>query len=525
MWENVQVLNMKLSASLIFLCLFTSFLGLSCGPTVVTRTQTTSLSALPKDAKYLKAYTPLGDLYILRDWHVDSGRVHGVGVRLDQNRDTIEEREFDLSASDVSLFETNTNDISFAGTGMAITLVAHVILTIYCAENPKACFGSCPTFYINDGTGDKLMAEGFSSSVLPRLEAEDIDALPHAVPRGRMLEVTMKNEAIETHVVRAVDILAVPRSDGNYIYKTDAGVFYEADSTLEPSKAVGLHGDVLEAVRSFDGIEYHSKTDSNDLAKMEFIDLDFAPQSDGSYGVVLGCRQAFVSTYLFYQGMSYLGSQAGEYLSRLQNGDSLLIASFKGFQAAIGGVEVWSEDENGNWNEEGEVTEMGPIASDIHLIKVTTSRRPRHIRLVMSQGAWRIDYIAMAKLAHEVAPIMLHPVTREHTRNQILFSDTDQWALRPAKLANALVTLPGDEYRYTFELPEHPEEYDLFLRSQGYYMEWMREDWLRDEDPARVALFFLDPNFTMRSEARRFKAMEEELETQFWRTKISHNAE
>ncbi len=514
---------MKPFISLLFLCLFSALVGLSCGPSKVTRTQSTSPNFIPTDAEYLKAYTPLGDLYILHNWHVDSGRVRGVGVRLDKNRDTLEQREFDISASDVSLFETNTNGISSAGSGMAIVLVLHAILTIYCIENPKACFGSCPTFYASDGRGEKLMAEGFSSSILPKLEAEDIDALPRAVPRGRMLDITMKNEALETHVVRAVDLMAVPHDSGTRVFKTDDGIFYEASSTRKPTKAVGLNGDALASLRLFDGVEYHSKTDSNDLAKKETLDLEFAPTENGSYGMVIGCRQAFVSTYLFYQGMSYLGRQAGEYLSLLQNGDSAMTETFDRFRSALGGVEAWAEDENGNWKKEGEVTEMGPIASDIHLIKITSTNRPKHIRLVMPQGAWRIDYVAMAKLAGEVTPIVLHPSLRKHTRDQILFSDTSRWALRPDNLSDALVTLPGDEYRYTFKLPEHPERYELFLRSRGYYLEWMREDWLRDEDPMRAALFFLNPEETMRDEAGRFKAVEEEMETEFWRTKISHN--
>ena len=513
----------KQFSSLIFLCLFAALVGLSCGPRKIVRNQYTEAKFVPPDAEFLKAYTPEGDLYILHNWRIDSNRVRGIGVRLDKNRDTIEQREFDIAASNVSLFETNTNTISFAGSGMVITLVAHAILTIYCIENPKACFGSCPTFYLNDGTGEKLMAEGFSSSILPSLEAEDIDALPRAVPRGRILDVTMKNEALETHVVRSVDIMAVPHDPGMHVFKTDGGVFYQASSTIEPSRVDGLNGDALASVRSFDGVEYHSKTDSSDLAKKETLNMDFTLSEDGSYGIVIGCRQAFVSTYLFYQGMSYLGHQAGEYLSRLENGDSAMIKAYEQFRSALGGVEVWSEDESGNWKKEGEVTEMGPIASDIHLIKITANKKPRHIRLIMPQGSWRIDYVTMAKLDREVNPIILHPTKREHTRDQVLFSDTGRWALRPDKLSNALITLPGDEYQYTFELPEHPERYDLFLRSRGYYLEWMREDWLRDEDPIRAAMFFLDPKQTMRSEAGRFKNIEEEMETEFWRTKISHN--
>jgi hypothetical protein len=48
--------------------------------------------------------------------------------------------------------------------------------TIYCVTNPKACFRSCPTFYISDGDSLRLKAEGFLSSIAPSLEATDVDA-------------------------------------------------------------------------------------------------------------------------------------------------------------------------------------------------------------------------------------------------------------------------------------------------------------------------------------------------------------
>ena len=84
---------MKPFFPLVLLCLLSAFVGLSCGPTKIVRSQYTSPKFIPDGAEYLKAYTPDGDLYILHDWHVDSTRVRGVGVRLDKNRDTVEQRE------------------------------------------------------------------------------------------------------------------------------------------------------------------------------------------------------------------------------------------------------------------------------------------------------------------------------------------------------------------------------------------------------------------------------------------------
>ena len=58
------------------------------------------------------------------------------------------------------------------------------------------------------------MAEGFSASIAPSLEATDVDAINTVARGGEAFEVTMKNEALETHSVRHVDLLALPRVDG-----------------------------------------------------------------------------------------------------------------------------------------------------------------------------------------------------------------------------------------------------------------------------------------------------------------------
>jgi len=51
-----------------------------------------------------------------------------------------------------------------------------------------------------------LKAEGFSSSIAPPLEADDIDLLLNVKPENGELSIEMRNEALETHVVRYINI-------------------------------------------------------------------------------------------------------------------------------------------------------------------------------------------------------------------------------------------------------------------------------------------------------------------------------
>ena len=79
-----------------------------------------------------------------------------------------------------------------------------------------------------------------------------------------------------------------------------------------------------------------------------------------------------------------------------------------------------------------------------------------------------------------------------------------------------MITLPGDDYLLTFALPPEEVGSELFLESEGYYYEWMREEWLREEDPAMVAMIVARPEEALRRLARPFKAHEAGAEQAFW---------
>ena len=90
--------------------------------------------------------------------------VGGTGRMFDINRNVVAEGALSVALDSVALFETNVVHTAGAVAGLGVLTGASLALSAYCAANPKACFGSCPTFYV-DG---RLEAEGFSSSVLPR---------------------------------------------------------------------------------------------------------------------------------------------------------------------------------------------------------------------------------------------------------------------------------------------------------------------------------------------------------------------
>ena len=78
--------------------------------------------------------------------------------------------------------------------------------------------------------------------------------------------------------------------------------------------------------------------------------------------------------------------------------------------------------------------------------------------------------------------------------------------------SQTLITYPGDEHTLVFELPGAPDSSELFLDSRGYYLEWMREEWLAEEDPLRAMMVFSDPEGTLHRLAPEFKRAEVDLE-------------
>lgn len=476
---------------------------------------------LDPESPFLKCHLRDGGVYVLSPWKLgdDELAVTGHGTHLDADRRTLGEGDFTVPVDAVALFETNVVHRSPAVTALAIVTVASLAATVYCAANPKACFGSCPTFYVSDGTRPLLQAEGFSASIAPCLEATDVDALYRAPAGSPEVVVRMANEALETHVVRFVNLLALPRPAGGRTFAMSAGGFRQATRLVEPARCLGESGDCLAAVLHYDGNERFTEADSSDLSSRETLDLEFADVPDGELGVVVGCRQTLLSTYLFYQTLAYMGRSAGSWIAAMERAPSSLGESARGLGRELGYVDVLVRAEDGEWRSVGSVGETGPLASDVRVVEIprrAAADGPLHVRLRLVRGLWRLDYLALASLGASVEPLRLAP-TRVMKQG---VEDPVATALL-ADGPDALITLPGDEYELVYELPERALGSELFLESRGYYLEWMREEWLHEEDKAAAAQIFMDPRGALQAMAPAFKAAEADMELTFWNSRYA----
>jgi hypothetical protein len=496
-------------------CLAVLIAVTACHPRIVRRLTEPSGDARPDPAsKYLKVHMRDGRLYILSDWSVDKETITGYGTLFDVNRVRLAEQEHKVPIVDVALLETNVNRRSRGGL-LAITIMSATV-TLGCALNPKACFGSCPTVYAPDGRGERLQAEAFSASVAPSLEERDVDALFRAVAdTDGAVELRVTNEALETHVLRHVRLIAAPRPDGGRVLATGDGELWEALRLDAPLACAAAEGDCLPAVAAFDENERASLADERDLAARETIELSL-PRG-GRAGIAIGARQTFVTTFLFYQFLAFAGSGAGEYLAALERGDDALRARARGAFDLLGGIEVQVLSADGEWSTVGEFRETGPIATDVQLVLLPErARGAERVRLRLTRGFWRIDWLARVSIGERVAATPLDPMSvRTATGDAPDALD----ALRDPE--RSLVTMPGDEYVLRYEPPACPHECELLLDARGYYLEWMRDEWLAEESAVSAALMLAAPRAALRWLAPRYKKMEAEMDALFWSSRYA----
>jgi hypothetical protein len=487
----------------------------------VERRHHTDVRAVDSRSPYIKAHMRDGSVYVLARWTVDpsGARLTGDGELVSVDRQSSRRGWFNVTVAEVALFETNVVHASPSITALAIITGVSAGLTLTCLLNTKACFGSCPTFYAWDGEQPLLQAEGFSDSVAPSLEARDVDSLSRTQITGRDLQLRMTNEALETHVVKAADLLAAPRpaTVGGRVFAAADGRFWQASASTAPASCAAAEGDCLDAVRTMDGAERFSAASDRDLAAREVIDLTFVAEGarPGRRAIVVAARQTLLSTYVLYQGLAYMGQWAGTWLAALENGDARLQVNRESVLHVLGGIEVLTMDARGQWVVVGEVKETGPLAADVHLVALPDGLPADRVRLRLTRGHWRLDQVARVTLGRAVTPIRLAPSVKQ-TRQSRQFAPE-----RPPGSAFPLVTLPGDEYLLSYRLPERPEGYELFLESRGYYLEWMRREWQVDEDPWRAMQLVVAPGEALRRMAPQFKRQEASMEQAFWRSRYA----
>jgi len=509
------------------LCALALFLT-SCATVPVTREirNVEEISSMSASSSYLKAHIKDGSVYVLYEWraHTEESTITGFGRYLDLNRKVIEERlkpkknatdliPFEIPFERIALVETNDPGTSIAG-GLTFMTGVTTVVAVICLTNPKACFGSCPTFYASNGDSLVLMAEGFSTSVSPSLEKSDVDMLYHA-QSTKNFELLVTNEALETHSICSADILAFERKAGERVFATSGDEFYRCHDLVGPTAVEGVTEADLSDFLVADDKEYYSLADADNLCSKEELIFSFNSESPSAQkGLVIGKRQTLLTTYLMYQGLAYMGGGVGYWMAEQER---------KGFDAGesifslLGGIEVYAESPEGNWQQCDVIHETGPIATDFNMVLLPNLQAGAvRLKLKMNKGLWRIDYLALANIEGKAEPVIVEPCRLEPLVGQ------EEDAL--ARLLNDdeyLVTMPGDAYTIHYELPF--ESAEIFLRSRGYYLEWIRDEWAKEQNFKKLNLMVNKPELFLKRAAKDYKLIEPTMEETFWNSRYVKN--
>tara|TARA_R110002050_G_scaffold144363_2_gene269897 strand:- start:16697 stop:18280 length:1584 start_codon:yes stop_codon:yes gene_type:complete len=508
--------------------LLLGILNQSCRGPVVPRFQYEKAGDFLKKAQFakenpdLKAHLEGGDLvFLFNNWRIDTvaGFISGEGQRFDYNRHLIKEGDLKFSMDSVLIYEMN-EDLELADGVMALIPLAivNVAVSLACITNPKACFGSCPTFYTEDGNVFEAKGEGFSNAIAPSLEYGDVDDLKTST-RSSNFKILMKNEAQETHCLKAVELWALPISNEQSALMTRDKSFYSSSQQVSPSSATVAEKDVLSVLLQSDREEYFSAADADNLASKEELILEFdASELKQEQALLLDFRQSLMTTYFIYSAMAYMGDEVSDIFAKIEREKDLYSKLDNGLKSELGELEVylWNEELK-EWQLQGALYETGPIAVNRQIVplqKLATSETVR-VKLLMNKGLWRLDYAALASLDKKLEPLKLQP--SQLKKNGSKHSFAKQQLLDSEK---HLISLPGDFFELEYELPDANRKYALHLYSKGYYMEWMRKEWLGDKDLLKLNQMMNHPRRYLKREADAYKEYELVMEEVFWSSQI-----
>ena len=68
-----------------------------------------------------------------------------------------------------------------------------------------------------------------------------------------------------------------------------------------------------------------------------------------------------------------------------------------------------------------------------------------------------------------------------------------------------LITIRGDEYNLFFAMPDSKSSYEWFLESRGYYLEWHRDEWLKNNNELALAELLVFPERALKRLAPQLK--------------------
>lgn len=442
--------------------------------------------------------------------------------------DSIKSFKNKIALTDISAivnYENNTNGFRYFASGMHFlfgTLLTSA--AIYCLACPKCCFGSCPTIYTFDGEKYNLEAELFSECISKQLEDSDLDMLKEKIPENRLFKLKITDEALETHYINKFNLLSVIHSKGTDLFPTINDSFLVMHKYIAPEKVTNKKGEDITCLLNSDDMNYYrSPSEMVDELKQgpvyDHLDLNIHVQKAGKpVRMVMKYRNTLLSTILLYDVvLASQGINAVSWTEKMNNNKEYA-EIFNYVYKSFSGIKLLYL-KNNQWIEAGKFKDSGPLNWKYIAAEIPSDNNELKIRLEFIPDNFMIDYIAFDTTSadDDLQFNCLNPVSitdfQGNERN-----DVQEFIQKNDSLY--LVTNPGDSYSLEYNIPAQKDKVQtLFIKSGGYYNEWIREQWITQKNKD-YSFNLYDINGTLRQLAESWKENREIIESEFFKSKI-----
>jgi len=455
------------------------------GCTVYSGVSKTEPRAAGRTSAPVRAYLPEGHIVLFESGiTITADTVRGAGVRYDAGLNVVETLTsipLDSLVAMEAVQGTGPNvpaTVLASAAGIGVGALAAAALAV-------AVFGSCPTVYVPAAEPGQeiLVAELFSHSVAPLLEARDVDGYPGA-PADGVLRIDLRNEALETHFINHLEFLEVQGWEGEEILPDVSGRPIALSGWLTPTQVVDRAGrDLAEVLARADESAFATlqsrvaSATADDLT--DHIEIVFPrPTDTDSVAVDLRLRNSLLNTVLLYDFLLSGSDLRGmRWLTETLQQVGTAVEFGAWYRERMGlRVEVW---DGAAWQWAGRYPDTGPIAwkSAAAVVPVPEEGEEMRIRLSFLADHWRIDRLRVAAGVRRPEARTL-PVSRVVGTDQDDVNAMREALLRPDELY--LETRPGTALFVEFQTDAGPGERSYLLSSQGYYTEWIRPGWVRE---------------------------------------------
>ncbi|MFN2315963.1 MAG: hypothetical protein ABR551_03040 [Gemmatimonadales bacterium] len=383
-----------------------------------------------------------------------------------------------------------------------------------------AIFGSCPTFYADSAGTFVLEAEGFSYSIAALFEARDVDRLRTTIRADGTVQLEVRNEALETHFINHLELLDVHHTPQEMVLPDAAGrpvVVGELRQALSATDALGA--DLRATLASADGQVTRQPTDPQPVSAATLdhhVDLVVpVPPGADSIAVVLRLRNSLLNTVLLYdvmlgsRGLKSLEWQATELR---QIGPALELAQW---YSRTMGLRLLEVTDSGT-RQVAQLRDTGPIAfKDVALVIAAPRAPTMRLRLEHVVDNWRVDRLAVAPVRRP----MVHTLPLASAIDAAGTADTSALAALATADRRYLETHPGQRFTAVWQPGPVPAgaSRTFLLASQGYYIEWMRRDWLA---APRDTMPFRPTRETIVSALSLWRSAQDSLERNFYASRL-----